>query len=192
MQSFRAVNETNGHVQTEYERDLYSQLSQATRESAERERAASHVPANGTTYESAANSTAAPVISAKHEADDLAKLEHDEPVRVYTAGSDPIPADVSPTSHTMQIDSAPPPRARTPSQPPPPPSQKQEQEPPAKEVPYERAPSTEKIGGMPQYSQNDINGIGVAEAATEMKQPQMPSPPLSGVREHAAGEGVGA
>lgn len=53
------TNGANGHVQTQYEKDIYTQLHEATRESTERER-------------------------------------HSEPVKVYTAGSEPAYTETSP------------------------------------------------------------------------------------------------
>lgn len=53
------TTETNGHVQTEYERDIYSQLNEATRASSDQERAAAN------------------------------RVPREEAVRVYTAGSEP-------------------------------------------------------------------------------------------------------
>lgn len=90
MQPFQAHTETNGHLQTEYERDLYSQLSQATRESAESKKATTQ--ANETTRE-----------ATKHEAAEGEKPMHEEPVRVYTAGTDPIQPELLPVQ-PMQLD----------------------------------------------------------------------------------------
>ncbi|KAL2050077.1 hypothetical protein ABVK25_009687 [Lepraria finkii] len=61
MQSYtpRDTNRTNSHVQTQYEKDIYSQLNETTR-------------------------------------------EHAEPMRVYTAGSEPIQSDSSPMQEQME------------------------------------------------------------------------------------------
>lgn len=61
MQSYtpRDTNRTNNHVQTQYEKDIYSQLNETTR-------------------------------------------EHAEPMRVYTAGSEPIQSDSSPMQEQME------------------------------------------------------------------------------------------
>ena len=67
--------ETNGHLQTEYERDIYTQLNEATRGAI-----------------------------TKHEPSDVSIPSNEPLVRVYTAGSDPVePSGVSPVS-PMQLD----------------------------------------------------------------------------------------
>lgn len=135
IQSFRAHTETNGHVQTEYERDIYSQLSQATRESAECEKATAQ--ANEATRE-----------AAEHEAVESAKPTHEEPVRVYTAGTDPIQPESLPVE-PMQLD---------PVQPPP-----HEQQPAADEMPVEKVPSpplqSEHHTPQPQMPSPPLSGV---------------------------------
>lgn len=72
-------NGINGHVQTEYEKDIYSQLNEATRSSAELEKAITSAQVASTTAMSNV-------------------LSHEEPMRVYTAGvvSESYQADPSP------------------------------------------------------------------------------------------------
>jgi hypothetical protein len=145
MQPSQAQSGTNGHVQTEYERDLYTQLSQATRESAEHEKAIAHT--NDSTREPEEQMSA-----------ERKKPPHEEPVRVYTAGTDPIPPELLPVQ-PMQLD---------PVQPDPIQPLLHEQQPPtANEVPAEKVPS------LPISSEHPA------------PKPQMPSPPLSGVPSHA-------
>jgi len=127
MQPFQTHNETNGHVQTEYERDLYSQLNQATRGSAEREKAAAQL--NEAAREAAG-----------YEAADGEKMQHDEPVRVYTTGTDPTQPELSP-AQPMQVN---------PVQPSP-----LEQQPIAKEMPSE----SEHITPKPQMPSPPLSGV---------------------------------
>ena len=117
MQSYtpRDTNRTDSHVQTQYEKDIYSQLNETTR-------------------------------------------EHAEPMRVYTAGSEPIQPDSSPTQQQMEapttgiqpIDDRP---------------QETEEEP---SQPFQTAPmQTEQLPSPPLQSQ-------------DLQSTQMPNPPFAG------------
>ena len=147
------TNETttvNGHVQTEYEKDIYSQLHEATRTNGTNQRRISPSPK---------------------------PLE--EPVRVYTAGSEPLDPgassvpmerDPSPVKEDNVRETLPATQQQQPEHEQPPP---QSYQPPQQEQ-------------KPGIEVNSYEGKEESQNATQdrvktPKQPQMPSPPLSGV-----------
>lgn len=135
MQPFQANAETNGHVQTEYERDLYSQLSQASREGAGCRKATAHD--NEPTRE-----------AAECEAAEGEKPTREEGVHVYTAGTDPIQPELLPVQ-PMQLDTVEP--------------LPLEQQPAAKEMPAEKVPSppirSEHHTPKPQMPSPPLSGV---------------------------------
>lgn len=145
MQPVQSPNGANGHVQTEYERDLYSQLSQATRESAEREKVTAQL------VEAAREAAGTEVAEAE-------KPHQEEPVRVYTAGTDPIETDLS-SVQSMQLEE------------------------PAQPAPQEQQPAAAAKELTPEKEQSPP--LRESEHVDVPSRPQMPSPPLSGVPSHA-------
>ena len=120
---------TNGHVQTEYEKDIYSQLNEATRSGAEGDK-------------SAATNT-----------------PHEEPVRVYTASSEPSEPSILPVVPPMQLD-------------------------PIHQESVTNSPSIDV-----QYQQQQVAPTHLStpqqKEPTSPPRPQMPSPPPSGVPSQA-------
>jgi len=146
------TTEMDGHVQTEYERDIYSQLNEATRASAE--------------HEKSLTATELP----------------EEPLRVYTAGSNPVEPDTSPVP-PLELDAvqdaiADPPLQQQEQQQ----QQRQEQEQEQQEYQVQQA-QPEETTLIP--AEKEPSPPPVQERSHTPKPRQMPSPPLSGVPSQA-------